>query len=202
MNATEATTPPSLLEKVRSLTDDPAWRRFDRLYRGLVAGFAIRCGLAPADAEDVAAETMATLVRRMPGYRYEPQRCRFRSFVFGLAKAQVVDFWRRRDAAQRALAELAHRSRLEPSEEAMAAEWQAEWEHFVMLRALDRLGEHRRLELRMKTVLIELYVRGRPDADAARLLGRKEQDIYRIRSRWKQPLTQAVAQVRRELEGE
>jgi len=195
---TEFATPASLLEKVRSLEDQPAWEAFHGRYHHLLVRFALGCGLAMHDAEDVAQEAMVALTQIMPEYDYDPQRCKFRSFVRRLAWARIVDRWRREESSRnrsRAWVDCIQNGGAHPDDR-----WQNEWERFVLTRALDLLAERRRLQNNVRSLLIELYVRRRSTADASARLDISPEDIHRIRSRWRKPLAEAVAQVRRDLE--
>lgn len=194
---TEPETRPSLLAKLRAAPpDEAAWAEFDGLYRQLVVRFARRHGLAPADAQDVAAQTMAGVATDIGRFEYEPGRCRFRSWLFGRARSRIIDFWRRSGTRQRALAEFETAS---GTPDPLLATWNLEWERFLVDAALARLGETRRLDPRIARVLHALYARGLAVADAAASLDLKPQDIYRIRSRWHDELTAAIAEIRRTL---
>jgi RNA polymerase sigma-70 factor (ECF subfamily) len=58
----------SLLERVRQ-NDPEAWRRFVRLYGGMVYGWARRWQLQEADAADVMQDVFQSVYRSLPQYR-------------------------------------------------------------------------------------------------------------------------------------
>jgi RNA polymerase sigma-70 factor (ECF subfamily) len=59
----------SLLERLRTGSDQESWRRLDDLYRPLIRHWLLRDPLLGADAEDLVQEVMAVLVRELPGFR-------------------------------------------------------------------------------------------------------------------------------------
>lgn len=59
--------------------------------------FAIRQGLQPADAEDVAQAVFGSLFRSMPGFHMAPEKGRFRSYLFRVMRNEISRF-RSRDS--------------------------------------------------------------------------------------------------------
>jgi RNA polymerase sigma factor (sigma-70 family) len=86
----------TLLEKLRHRDDQASWRRFDNLYATLLHRYACRAGLDPTEAEDAVQETMVEVVEKMPGFRYEPALCSFKSWLQLTVRRRVADQFRRR----------------------------------------------------------------------------------------------------------
>src|SRR5262245_13646905 len=71
----EPATPVSLLERLRRQPGDAeTWARFASLYTPLLYHRARRLGLQPADAENLVQDVFTVLIRRLPEFRYDPQR--------------------------------------------------------------------------------------------------------------------------------
>lgn len=196
-DALESSTSSDLLREVRDLSNDRAWRSFDARYRGVVERVSRRYGLSHQDAHDLAQDVMVALTKAMPRFEYRREQCRFRSFLERITKARMIDHWRR--LRQHPTVELtdelvALASAGEPQE--WETNWREETESVLILAALDRLSVERRLDLPSRAVLLELYVRRNPIEEAARRLGRKPQDLYRIRSRWKVALETVIRELR------
>ena len=85
-------TRPSLLLRVRSGTDERAWREFVDIYTPLVFGFACRRGLQEADAADVAQEVMRAVAKHMPSFAYQPDKGTFRSWLFTVTRNKFNNF--------------------------------------------------------------------------------------------------------------
>jgi len=86
----------SLLDRLRSGTDAESWNEFYRVYGKLVRDFAIRAGLNDAEADDVVQETVVAMVSHLPQYRYDPKRCRFKTWLLNQASWRVKDSFRQR----------------------------------------------------------------------------------------------------------
>jgi RNA polymerase sigma-70 factor (ECF subfamily) len=76
MEKTSAT----LLERLRTAADLPAWERFVELYTPLLLAWARRLGAGAADAEDLVQDVFAQLLRTLPGFTYDPKQ-RFRGWL-------------------------------------------------------------------------------------------------------------------------
>src|SRR4051794_1091470 len=74
-------TPPSLLERVRSSTDQEAWNWFVRLYTPLLYRWVRRLGLQGQDADDLIQDVFTLLIRKLPEFRYDPRK-RFRNWLY------------------------------------------------------------------------------------------------------------------------
>lgn len=79
----------TLIAKLQDPKDERSWQRFESRYRGLVVRFAIRQGLQPTDAEDVAQAVFAGLLRSMPSFRLDPEKGRFRSYLFRVVRNEI-----------------------------------------------------------------------------------------------------------------
>jgi RNA polymerase sigma-70 factor (ECF subfamily) len=91
-----AATRRTLLRRVRDRGDRAAWAEFHGLYAPLLLRYARALGLPRDDAEEVRDECLALLARRMPQFDYRPERGRFKSWLWRIARDKVADQLRRR----------------------------------------------------------------------------------------------------------
>lgn len=134
----------SLLTRLKDWDDQEAWREFFDLYWRLIYSVARRAGLGEAEAQDVVQETMVVVAKQMPGFRYDPARGSFKSWLHTVIRGRLCRHWRkaarpRQDAA-------AQDDSGEGAEffgEAAAPEfetiWQSEWEQNLISAALRRV---------------------------------------------------------------
>ncbi len=73
-----------------------AWERFYEVYAPVIRSFVHLCRLRGADAKDCEQDVWHELVVRLPHFRYDPQRGRFRSWLYVLTRYTSSDLVRRR----------------------------------------------------------------------------------------------------------
>ncbi len=92
--ATHTTT--ALLDGLFDLQNDSAWRQLDDRFRPVILSFARKLGLGPADAADVAQETLTQFLRDYRDGKYDRTRGRLRSWITGIAKHRIAELNRSR----------------------------------------------------------------------------------------------------------
>ncbi len=74
---------------------DQDWRSFLDIYQPLLFAHAKRRGLDPCQTQDVVQEILLGVSKRLPEFVYQPEKCRFRTWLFRVAERKVADHWRR-----------------------------------------------------------------------------------------------------------
>lgn len=92
-------TRPSLIARLQQPGDESRWqedwREFHDLYRPLLAAQARREGLSEMHTEDVIQEILSGIAKNLPGFIYDPSKCRLRTWLFQVAKNKINDHRRR-----------------------------------------------------------------------------------------------------------
>ena len=88
------TTSFTLLERLRTPTNQEAWGRFVDLYTPLLFHWARRCGLHTEDAADLVQDVFAALLQKLPAFNYDVQKS-FRAWL----RTVTVNLWRDRQRA-------------------------------------------------------------------------------------------------------
>jgi len=89
----------SLLSRVRTLSDDVAWREFMDIYWDLIYGVARKSGLNHHEAEDLTQEVVLEVARKLKEFRYNRDKGSFRGWLLNLARWRVKDLQRKRNPA-------------------------------------------------------------------------------------------------------
>src|SRR5882762_11747856 len=76
----------TLLSRLKDWQDEESWRDFFNIYWKLVYGFALKAGLSDQEAQEVVQETVITVARRIPEFRYDPARCSFKTWLLNLTR--------------------------------------------------------------------------------------------------------------------
>ena len=84
----------NLLKRIREHKSDSAWQRFVDLYTPLIFYWARQKGLSTEDASDIVQDVFSTLVLKLPGFQYDPNR-RFRAWLKTITVNRVTDLHRR-----------------------------------------------------------------------------------------------------------
>jgi RNA polymerase sigma-70 factor (ECF subfamily) len=119
----------TLLSRVRNPGDHQAWREFEARYRPLLVRFCRRRGLQLTDAEDVVQMVFAGLAQTLPGFAYDPQRGRFRDYLFRCMRNALFRWSQRPGRGDRGLDTDVAGAAPDPREAAPdeVALWEEEW---------------------------------------------------------------------------
>lgn len=90
------TTRKSLIERILD-GDEESWDAFYANYSRLVYAIGERSGLSADDCEDLVQEVMRTIFNNKDRFRYDPATGKFRTYLTGIVKHKVCDFYRKRD---------------------------------------------------------------------------------------------------------
>ena len=90
------TTRKSLIERVLD-GDEESWDAFYTNYSRLVYAIGEKSGLSADDCEDLVQDVMRTIFKGRDSFRYDSATGKFRTYLTGIVKHKVCDFYRRRD---------------------------------------------------------------------------------------------------------
>jgi RNA polymerase sigma factor (sigma-70 family) len=94
-------TRPSLLNRLSVGDDAEGWQEFYRVYGKFVRDFAIKAGLSDTEADEVVQETAIAVARHLPEFRYDPEVCRFKTWLLNQTSWRIKDQLRKRHRAER-----------------------------------------------------------------------------------------------------
>jgi RNA polymerase sigma factor (sigma-70 family) len=169
----------SLLSRLRNSGDQESWRVFFDTYWRLIYGAATKAGLNDAEAQDVVQETVLATVRRMPGFRYDPNKGSFKSWLLQATRWQIVAQLRKRERFTQSPSQETYDSAMasqtaavenvaDPSAPALEALWDQEWDRNLIAAALKRVK--RKIDPKQYQAY-DLYVlQGVPASKVARAL--------------------------------
>jgi len=79
----------TLLEKLSDRHDEDAWRDFVSYYRGFIYGLIRRMGMSHSDADEIVQLVLLKSWDKLPDFRYDPSRGKFRGWL-GRVTANAV----------------------------------------------------------------------------------------------------------------
>src|SRR6185436_12322712 len=86
----------SLLSRLKNSEDQDSWQDFFNTYWKLVYGVAIKAGLTDQEAQETVQETVITVARRIPEFKYDPSTCSFKTWLLNLTRWRIIDQLRKR----------------------------------------------------------------------------------------------------------
>jgi len=142
----------SLLERLRNWEDNESWREFLAIYGGLLHSVALRSGLTEAEAQDAIQETVISVAKTMPGFKYDRSACAFKTWLQHLALKRIADQFRKRSPAAKVAAPSAHpppellEQVPDPQSLELDAVWNTEWQKYIFDAAVRRVKSQASVE--------------------------------------------------------
>ena len=81
----------TLLMRLKDWQDHSGWQDFFDTYWNLIYGVALKGGLTPAEAEDAVQETMISVAKHMPGFKYDPAIGSFKRWLLTMTRWRITD---------------------------------------------------------------------------------------------------------------
>jgi RNA polymerase sigma factor (sigma-70 family) len=137
----------TLLEKLKDWRDNPSWQEFFDTYWKLIYGFAIRSGLNAVEAQDVVQETMLSVAKNIPNFKYDRNIGSFKHWLLNMTRWRISDQVRKRKNSPAAPVEdtatetqTGRVNKLpDPASMDLDALWEAEWEKNLLDTAVGKV---------------------------------------------------------------
>ena len=122
----------TLIQRLKNWQDQSSWQDFFDTYWHLIYGVAIKRGLTDSEAQDVVQETMISVAKQMPAFKYDPALGSFKSWLMNTTR------WRIADQLFKRLPATTHQ---EPNDETLLAVGLAAGSDHHVLPDLDKLWD-------------------------------------------------------------
>ncbi|MES2705944.1 MAG: sigma-70 family RNA polymerase sigma factor [Verrucomicrobiota bacterium] len=181
----------SLLTRLKNWDDQAGWKEFMDRYGRFIFSRALNAGLSREEAEDVVQDTLVSVAKKIPDFRYLGEKGSFKAWLVMIVKSRIIDMLRKK--ARRLPDTRAVRledsdgtgigGRIAQKEDELSHEnlWQQEWEQHLLeqasARVRDRVAPKHFLAFRMCTQ------QGKSAAEVAAALGLSLPMVYLIRHR-------------------
>lgn len=86
----------TLLHRLKDWQDESSWKDFFDTYWKLIYRVASKSGLSDAEAQDVVQETMISVARHMPDFKYDRNIGSFKTWLLNMTRWRVIDQFRKR----------------------------------------------------------------------------------------------------------
>jgi len=192
----------SLLDRLGSKSQNADWEQFYNQYWAVILTFAQKQGLDEASARDVLQETMILLMRKLPGFIYDPERGRFRNWLLTLVAGKARDAMRRA-ARSRTISIHEASSEDQPAlEETLTSDstsasdaLEQSWMQSLAEEALRRMQSDPGTKPETLAIFRSYAIDGKPVAEVAAEFGVRENAVYQIKNRLIKRLRDIVAEL-------
>lgn len=137
----------TLLERLKDWRDNPSWQEFFDTYWKLIYGFAIRSGLNQSEAQDVVQETMLSVAKNIPTFKYDRTIGSFKHWLLNMTRWRISDQVRKRknlvaeaDQERPTETQTGRVNRVpDPASLDLDALWETEWEKTLLEAAVNKV---------------------------------------------------------------
>ena len=186
------TTQVSHLRRLGDMEND-AWREFYDKYRAMIYTIGAKHHLGGPDLEDLMQSVIAVCCESLRDFVYDPERCRFRSFLYKVVENISRNIRRRNCRTRRAACVMP--ASCEPD---IDREFMQEYRNFLLGCAVERLKHLVTSETFLVFEMLE--IEERPVAEVALLTNHSANALYGIRHRCLKKLREIIDAMERELE--
>ena len=153
----------TLIQRLKDWRDQSSWQDFFDIYWKLIYGTAIKSGLTASEAQEVVQETMISVAKHMPSFKYDPAIGSFKTWLLNMTRWRITDQLRKREsfvACHSAFEDTATGTRqvdkvADPRSQDLDALWSVEWEKNLLNAAIAKVK--RQLDPQ-KFQIFDLYV--------------------------------------------
>ncbi len=138
LNLTTATST-LLLEGLKDPSNESVWKKYIERYRPTLLKYACRVGIDREDAEDVAQQTLAAFAEAFQQGKYDREKGRLRTWLFGIARNQILNWRKRRAKRERSISSPENETdffeRIASADQ-LEEFWEQEWKDAVLAECL------------------------------------------------------------------
>ena len=179
----------SLLSRLKDWEDAASWRDFFQTYWKLIYNTAIKAGLSDAEAQDVVQETIRSVAKKMPEFKYDRAAGSFKGWLLQLTRWRILNELKKRQPGQplepAAADDGTRTSTLEriadPASVDVDAYWNAEWQKNLIGVAIDNVKQS--VNPRHYEIFYLHTVKKQPVAQVAASLGVNRAQVYLAKHR-------------------
>ncbi len=179
-------TRPSLLTRLRDLTDQAAWEEFLTIYGPLVFADLRRRGFNHADTEDLTQLIFTRVFQGIKTFDYDRNRGRFRDWLGTIIRNEAIRVWRtqkRQPTVSMPELEVSASGESDP-------EWVDAFQARIYTIALERCRP--RFETTTWAAFEQVWVHGQSASEAAAATGLTIESVYVSKSRVLSALSEAI----------
>ena len=195
----------TLIQRLKNWQDESSWQDFFDTYWKLIYHVAVQGGLSEAEAQDVVQETMISVAKHMPNFKYDPTIGTFKTWLLNMTRWRIADQLRNRGAAAEsspfsndtATGTSTLDKVVDPMSQDLNAVWDAQWKENLFDAAIAKVK--RRFDPQ-KYQMFDLYVNKEwAPARVAKAFGVPIAQVYLAKHRVTEMITEEVRRLEMEM---
>jgi RNA polymerase sigma factor (sigma-70 family) len=195
----------TLIQRLKNWQDHSSWQDFFDTYWKLIYNVARKGGLTEVEAQDVVQDTMLSVAKHMPSFKYDPSVGSFKAWLLNLTRWRMTDQLRKRgpiSAYPRSLEETDANNRLmdqivDPASKSLEQMWETEWEKNLLDAAIVKVK--RRLDPQ-KYQIFDFYVNKEwPPEKVANAFGVSVEQVYLAKHRITEMIREEAKRLERDM---
>ena len=195
----------SLIQRLKNWEDQASWQEFFDTYWKLIYGVARKAGMTDVEAQDVVQDTMVSVAKHMPSFRYDPALGSFKGWLLNMTRWRIIDHARKRKlpiaqhqpSGETATGTGTTEKIVDPESQNLDKLWEAEWETNLVNAAIANVK--RRLDPE-KYQIFDFYVnKGWPAEKVAARFGVTVNQVYLAKHRVTELIKEEVKRLEKEV---
>jgi len=195
----------TLLDRLKNWQDQASWQEFFDTYWKLIYGVARQAGMTDAEAQDVVQETILSVARHMPTFKYDPAIGSFKAWLLNMTRWRIIGQIRKRGPPGvhlRASKDTTTGTRItdqivDPASQNLDQLWEAEWQKALFDAAIAKVKRHIDPQ---KYQLFDFYVHQEWAAEkVAQTFGVPIEHVYLAKHRITELIKEEVRRLEKEL---
>jgi len=199
----DATTRATLINRLKDWQDQTSWQEFFAIYWELIFRVARKAGLSEEEAQDVVQETLCSVARHMPTFKYDPAKGSFKAWLLNQTRWRITDQFRKRGPAvqnpppgETATGTSPIDKIMDPASHDLDALWEARWEKTLLDGALVNV---RRKVDPQKFQVFDFYVNKEwPPEKVAETFSISVSQVYLVKHRVTEMIKEEVKRLEKE----
>ncbi|MDR3460008.1 MAG: sigma-70 family RNA polymerase sigma factor [Verrucomicrobiae bacterium] len=191
----------TLIQRLKNWQDQSSWQDFFDTYWNLIYGVALKGGLTRAEAEDVVQETLISVAKHMPAFKYDPAIGSFKGWLLNMTRWRIADQLRKRKHLSVSDESDMDDMKIDKAAESLAPDlekmWDVEWENNLLNSAI--ANARRRLDPAQYQIF-DFYVNKQwPPEKVAGTFSIPIGQVYLAKHRVTEAIRQEVERLRKEM---
>jgi RNA polymerase sigma-70 factor (ECF subfamily) len=204
----------TLIHRLKDWQDQASWQEFFDTYWKLIYRVAIQGGLTNTEAEDVVQQTMISVAKHMPNFKYDPALGTFKTWLLNMTRWRITD--KRRQRQPHSVVYYEPPANHEPDDEDHEKKeqlrklppsletapdleklWDSEWEKNLLAAAT--ANARRRVDLRQYQIFDCHVNKGWPVERVAQALGISANQVYLAKHRVSELINEEAERLQKEV---